>query len=354
MNDYIYMDTISNINNREDTHIIEEDSFDTFEEDGEEETFDTFEDEIDIEQENINNVDYLSIISNNSSITSVNENNIETNITPINSNNQSINSNNSSIKSNKSSNESNNSNNSNLSDCVICLEVKTQSTICMPFKCEHRFHKYCVNKWINYDNDGNRIYNNIKLCPICRKELKDNYVNTDLEENNDNICLRFWRNNSIIKNHIKICINIILVIMLINVIFYCTDTLLMNYNNEALFFSHKYMIIYNNCSCYHDLPINKTAYYYVKCINNNMVDINISFNKISNVNTSKYCNLHNDTIHHTNKLKYCNSLVNKYFYPFYKRDKLEKNNVLKINCNVFECILLVFAVCAGFMLNYIF
>lgn len=59
-------------------------------------------------------------------------------------------------------------------ECIICLDdIEDEDYIT---KCNHRFHKKCINEWIS-------IYSN-KECPICRKELGLYILETKRERNN--------------------------------------------------------------------------------------------------------------------------------------------------------------------------
>lgn len=54
------------------------------------------------------------------------------------------------------------------SECSICiLEFEKNSIISSPFVCGHRFHRDCINAWIN-----RRRANNLRPnCPICKSEV---------------------------------------------------------------------------------------------------------------------------------------------------------------------------------------
>ena len=45
--------------------------------------------------------------------------------------------------------------------CVICLMEEPENVI--KLKCQHMFHKDCINKWFQHSN----------RCPICRTNLRD-------------------------------------------------------------------------------------------------------------------------------------------------------------------------------------
>ncbi|PON64202.1 43kDa postsynaptic protein [Trema orientale] len=57
----------------------------------------------------------------------------------------------------------NDDNNNNSSDCSICLEDFKYGDECRMFvKCNHGFHKACVDKWLARD----------KHCPLCRGSIR--------------------------------------------------------------------------------------------------------------------------------------------------------------------------------------
>ena len=53
-------------------------------------------------------------------------------------------------------------------ECAICtMEFETRDDISSPFACGHRFHRDCINAWIN-----RRRANNLRPnCPICKSEV---------------------------------------------------------------------------------------------------------------------------------------------------------------------------------------
>ena len=53
-------------------------------------------------------------------------------------------------------------------ECAICtMEFETGDDISSPFACGHRFHRDCINAWINRRRN-NRLNPN---CPICKSEV---------------------------------------------------------------------------------------------------------------------------------------------------------------------------------------
>ena len=50
-------------------------------------------------------------------------------------------------------------NSDNLTDCIICLEEIKKDQIIPKLSCDHKFHKECINSWINVNSS----------CPICRE-----------------------------------------------------------------------------------------------------------------------------------------------------------------------------------------
>ena len=44
-------------------------------------------------------------------------------------------------------------------DCSICLEKLIDDDIEIELPCKHRFHIYCIQKWVGIN----------KNCPLCRK-----------------------------------------------------------------------------------------------------------------------------------------------------------------------------------------
>ena len=53
--------------------------------------------------------------------------------------------------------------------CIICLMVEPENVI--KLKCQHMFHKDCINKWFQHSD----------RCPICRTNLR-NFQETILSE----------------------------------------------------------------------------------------------------------------------------------------------------------------------------
>ena len=77
-----------------------------------------------------------------------------------------------------SSNDSDGSNES-VSNCPICLELVTEDRLTTP--CEHKFHKQCIQNYMNQSNIRRYC-----ICPICRRRLdmKD-LLNLDINEDNN-------------------------------------------------------------------------------------------------------------------------------------------------------------------------
>lgn len=55
-------------------------------------------------------------------------------------------------------------NESSLENCCICLEEYKENTFKRTLKCEHHFHKKCIDKWLKNCDDDN-IH-----CPMCRDQ----------------------------------------------------------------------------------------------------------------------------------------------------------------------------------------
>ena len=48
-------------------------------------------------------------------------------------------------------------------ECCICLEEYKENDVLIKLKCNHMFHKECLEPWFN---------NNKNSCPLCRYKLK--------------------------------------------------------------------------------------------------------------------------------------------------------------------------------------
>ena len=73
-------------------------------------------------------------------------------------------------------------------DCPICY-CSMKDTKVYETCCNHHFHKHCLNKWLE-KNDN---------CPICRKQLKEKKQRRDIEELTD--VLTGIRNNRTEQNY---------------------------------------------------------------------------------------------------------------------------------------------------------
>ena len=61
-------------------------------------------------------------------------------------------------------------------ECSICYElIDTNNNQIL--KCNHVFHKECINKWLKKNNK----------CPICRKIIIYNYKRIGIYNNKDNL-----------------------------------------------------------------------------------------------------------------------------------------------------------------------
>ncbi|KAF9623992.1 hypothetical protein IFM89_007690 [Coptis chinensis] len=54
-------------------------------------------------------------------------------------------------------------------ECSICFDEMKQGqlmTVMSLPRCNHRFHTYCINQWINVDTDNRK-----QKCPLCRASI---------------------------------------------------------------------------------------------------------------------------------------------------------------------------------------
>lgn len=74
-------------------------------------------------------------------------------------------------------------------ECAICIEPIHKEYVPL-FVCNHKFHKHCINKWLQINN----------YCPLCRNDLSIVFLHTLYDKANSH---EIHKNISVITNVIK-------------------------------------------------------------------------------------------------------------------------------------------------------